>query len=57
MRNSATACIAVDWGTSNRRIYRLAADGALLDRHHDGHGITRTTRDDYPAVPLKLGGA
>lgn len=50
MRNSATACIAVDWGTTNRRIYRLAADGALLDRHHDGHGITRMTRDDYPAA-------
>ena len=47
MRNSATAFIAVDWGTSNRRI----------DRDHDGHGITRMTRDDYPAVPLKLGGA
>lgn len=54
MRNDAAACIAVDWGTTNRRIYRLAADGALLDRHRDGHGIARMTRGDYPAAIVAI---
>jgi len=54
MRNDAAACIAVDWGTTNRRIYRLAADGALLDRHRDGHGIARMTQGDYPAAIVAI---
>jgi 2-dehydro-3-deoxygalactonokinase len=31
--------IAVDWGTSNRRIFHIAGDGALLARRQDDQGI------------------
>lgn len=41
------ALIAVDWGTSNRRVFTLAADGTLLDRHADDMGILNCT--DFPA--------
>ncbi len=34
-----TALIAVDWGTSNRRIFTLDAEGAVLDRRADDLGI------------------
>lgn len=31
--------IAVDWGTTNRRAYRLDKSGALLDEFADDHGL------------------
>jgi 2-dehydro-3-deoxygalactonokinase len=33
------AFIGIDWGTTNRRAYRLAADGALLDSFGDDQGL------------------
>lgn len=36
---SATALIAVDWGTSNRRAWRLNRAGEVLDARHDGAGL------------------
>ncbi|HEV2866254.1 MAG TPA: 2-dehydro-3-deoxygalactonokinase [Allosphingosinicella sp.] len=35
----AEGFIAVDWGTTNRRAWRLAADGSVLDEMEDGRGI------------------
>jgi 2-dehydro-3-deoxygalactonokinase len=35
----AEGFIAVDWGTTNRRAYRIAADGALLGEMEDDRGI------------------
>ena len=57
--------IAVDWGTTNRRIFHIAADGALLSRGADDRGILGSR--DFPAeiaalrreagaVPLLLAG-
>jgi len=34
-----TVFIGIDWGTTNRRAYRLAADGALLDSFSDDQGL------------------
>jgi 2-dehydro-3-deoxygalactonokinase len=37
------ALVAVDWGTSNRRVFTLDADGAILDRRADDKGILNCT--------------
>lgn len=33
------ACIAVDWGTSNRRIWPISSDGIVLEQRRDGAGL------------------
>lgn len=33
------ACIAVDWGTSNRRAWALGRDGAVLQQRADANGL------------------
>lgn len=38
---------AVDWGTSNRRIFRIGADGALHSADSDARGVLETR--DFPA--------
>lgn len=43
------AFLAVDWGTTNRRVYRIAADGTVEATERDDRGILSLTRDDYPA--------
>jgi len=43
------AYLAVDWGTTNRRAYAVAADGAVVDSLQDDRGVLAMTRDDYPA--------
>ncbi|WP_375288297.1 2-dehydro-3-deoxygalactonokinase [Sphingomonas sp.] len=40
--------LAVDWGTTNRRIYRIE-DGMIADRLHDARGVKSVARDAYPA--------
>jgi 2-dehydro-3-deoxygalactonokinase len=42
------ACIAIDWGTTNRRAYLLAADGAVRDTIRDDRGVLAMAADDYP---------
>lgn len=42
-----TRFLAVDWGTTNRRIY-LVEDGTVADRLHDGRGVKTLARDAYP---------
>ncbi|MBC7520169.1 MAG: 2-dehydro-3-deoxygalactonokinase [Sandarakinorhabdus sp.] len=57
--------IAADWGTTNRRIFHIAADGTLVSRSSDDRGILASR--DFPAeiaalrreagaVPLLLAG-
>jgi 2-dehydro-3-deoxygalactonokinase len=36
---TASALIAIDWGTSNRRAWRLDRAGAVLDGRHDNEGL------------------
>lgn len=46
--------IAVDWGTTNRRAYRLAADGRVLATVGDDRGILSLGPADYPAAVAAL---
>ena len=43
------AYIAIDWGTTNRRAYRLSAAGEVQASIRDDRGILSLTPDDYPA--------
>jgi 2-dehydro-3-deoxygalactonokinase len=63
----AEAFIAVDWGTSNRRAWRMDAGGAVEDSFADGCGILDTPADAFGAeiaflretlgdLPMLLGG-
>lgn len=46
--------IAVDWGTTNRRGYLLAADGTLTDEFEDDQGILSVGPDGFPAAVARL---
>ncbi len=39
MSKSSIACIAVDWGSSNRRAWALGPDGGILDQRADALGL------------------
>ncbi|MGC6399341.1 2-dehydro-3-deoxygalactonokinase [Sphingomonas sp. FW199] len=41
----ADTLLAIDWGTTNRRIYRIEA-GAVVHTHQDGLGVTSVTDFD-----------
>src|SRR5687768_7543445 len=41
--------IAVDWGTTNRRAWRIDADGAVTARIADDRGILAVAHDAFPA--------
>ena len=41
------AFLAVDWGTTNRRCFTVAADGRVMSRTADDHGILNVP--DFPA--------
>jgi 2-dehydro-3-deoxygalactonokinase len=42
--------IAIDWGTSSFRAYRLAADGTVIERRATGRGILTVEAGGFPAV-------
>lgn len=45
------AVIAIDWGTTNRRAWRIEADGTASATVRDGSGVLATAADDYaPAL-------
>lgn len=46
--------IAIDWGTTNRRIFVLAADGSLQSREADARGVTALGSADFPAEMAAL---
>ncbi|WP_137897400.1 2-dehydro-3-deoxygalactonokinase [Sphingomonas sp. 2SG] len=48
------AIIAVDWGTTNRRAYRIAADGSIGDHLRDDRGVLAMAAADYPPALAAL---
>ena len=46
--------IAVDWGTTNRRAYRVAADGALADEMEDERGILSVPAGGFEAAVAEI---
>lgn len=44
------AAVAIDWGTTNLRIWPLDSHGQPLGRHMSGQGMSTMTPDDYPPV-------
>ncbi len=48
------ALVAVDWGTSNRRAFLLAADGAVLDARADGEGLLGVRGGDFAGSLQRL---
>ena len=45
--------IAVDWGTSNLRAYRLDRHGQVRDQVASANGITKVAPGGFPAVLLE----
>lgn len=43
----ANGFVAVDWGTTNRRAYRVGPDGRCLDELEDGRGILSVERGQF----------
>jgi 2-keto-3-deoxy-galactonokinase len=41
--------LAVDWGTTNRRVYTIDADGAVIATERDDRGVLSIAADDFPA--------
>lgn len=46
----ATGWIAVDWGTSNLRLWGMSPDDRPTFEAHDERGMSRLTQADYPRV-------
>lgn len=46
---SEAALIAIDWGSTNRRIFALDGGGAVLATRRDECGVLSTALSDYPA--------
>jgi 2-dehydro-3-deoxygalactonokinase len=45
----AGALIAIDWGSTHRRVYVLGDDGSILALHHDARGVTAPGPADHAA--------
>ena len=48
------AYLAVDWGTTNRRAYAIAEDGAVVAGVQDDRGVLALSAGDYPAAIADL---
>lgn len=48
--SDTAALIGVDWGSSNLRVLRIAAGGAVLDRRADPRGAVGLDPGDFPGV-------
>lgn len=46
--------LAIDWGTTNRRVYLMDAAGAVLATARDGRGVMALNRDDFPGEVAAL---
>ena len=46
--------IAVDWGTTNRRAWRLDASGSVEDEFEDGCGITGVAQGGFPTAVAQV---
>jgi 2-dehydro-3-deoxygalactonokinase len=50
----AEGFVAVDWGTTNRRAYRIGADGVVGDRLEDDRGILAVADGGFPAEVAEI---
>jgi 2-dehydro-3-deoxygalactonokinase len=50
----ADGFIAVDWGTTNRRAYRIDASGACRDEFEDADGVLSVPNGDFPAAIAEI---
>jgi 2-dehydro-3-deoxygalactonokinase len=50
----ADGFIAGDWGTTNRRAYRIDASGKCIDEFEDGKGILSVPPDGFPAAVAEI---
>lgn len=48
--NLADGFVAVDWGSTHRRAYRIAPDGQVADTVADEAGALKLPRDGFPAA-------
>lgn len=46
---SDAAFLAVDWGTTNRRVHAIDQDGTVVATERDDRGVTRIARGDFAA--------
>jgi len=52
--NWALGFIAVDWGTTNRRAYRIDDSGKCADEFEDGKGILSVPAGGFPAAVAEI---
>ena len=45
-----TGFIAVDWGSTNFRAYRVDVNGNVIDQVSSDQGVAKISRDDMPAI-------
>src|SRR4051812_45984531 len=50
----ADGYIAVDWGTTNRRAYRIDASGACVDEFEDGRGALSVPKGEFPQTASEI---
>jgi 2-dehydro-3-deoxygalactonokinase len=50
----ADGYIAVDWGTTNRRAYRIDSSGACVDEFEDGKGALSVPKGQFPAAAAEI---
>lgn len=46
--------IAVDWGTTNRRAYKIDASGASIDEFEDSKGVLSVAKGEFPAAAAEI---
>jgi len=51
---SPVSWIAVDWGTSNLRVWVIGHDGAILAQRNSNEGMSRLSSDEYEPALLEL---
>jgi 2-dehydro-3-deoxygalactonokinase len=54
MTMQGKALVTIDWGTTNRRIFLLDADGAVVQREADSLGVTAVPAGGFPAEMERL---
>ena len=50
----ADGYIAVDWGTTNRRAYKIDSSGACVDEFEDGQGALAVPKGQFPAAAAEI---
>ena len=50
----ADGFIAVDWGTTNRRAYRIDSAGQCVDEFEDGKGVLSVPGGGFPAAVAEI---